>query len=497
MKKMKRIFALLIAMVMVLGMSTSVFAAGEGTITIKPPTGVDSSATNSYKIYKVFDADGNGNSISYKVKSTKSGVPDVKAIYDADTSLTWDPTTVDHFILDAAGNVHYGTETTDSDGKVIITDSTATELPEAAIAAITAYVTEADLLTTVTSTGTANAVAEGVENGYYFITTSTGTVVTIDSTNPNATVEDKNTVPSVDKKITGATSIDEDGKKALAQVGTTVSYSAEITIGKGAKGYIFHDTMENGLTYNNDAAVTGVTSGATTYTVGKSGTDTFTITFSDDYINTLEVGSKLTVTYSATVNNDAITVDPLNNTAYLNYGDTNSNNKTPESEADVYEAKITVTKKDGENAPLANAGFVIKNASGKYYKLTKTTTGEGANAVTTSAVTWVDTEADATEYKSDSNGAVNSFTGLANGTYTLVEKTVPSGYNRAADITFTISEHDYTPANLEQTATAINKKGSELPSTGGIGTTIFYAIGAVLVIGAGTVLVTRRRMNAQ
>ena len=154
-----------------------------------------------------------------------------------------------------------------------------------------------------------------------------------------------------------------------------------------------------------------------------------------------------------------------------------------------------MTKKDGNGQPLANAGFVIKNSAGKYYKLTTTTTGEGDAAVTTNAVTWVDAEADATEYTSDAQGAVTAFTGLANGTYTLVEKTVPAGYNKAEDQTFIIAEHTYTAANLEQTAQVVNNAGSVLPSTGGIGTTIFYIVGAVLVIGAGIVLVTRRRIS--
>ena len=475
MKKMKKIFALLIAMVMVLGMSTSVFAAGTGSITITPPSGTDASATNTYKIYKVFDADGNGTAISYKVMSSKT-----------DVAL---PT---GFVTDAAGNVIHGTKAEDG----TITPNTATELTTAEIAAIKAYINGDEPVATATSTGTANAVAENLPNGYYYIETSTGTVVTINTTNPNATVNDKNTVPSVDKKITGATSIDENGKKALAQVGTTVTYSAEITVGNGAKGYVFHDTMEAGLTYNNDAAVTGVTAGADTYTVGKVGDDTFTITFNDNYVAGLEAGTKLTVTYSATVNDNAVTVDPLKNTAYLNYGDSNSNNKTPISEADVYEAKFTVTKQDGNNQPLAGAGFVIKNSEGKYYKLTTTTTGEGDAAVTTNAVSWVDSIDNATEYTSDAQGAVPAFTGLANGTYTLVEKTVPAGYNKAADQNFTVAEHDYTATNLEQTATVTNNAGSVLPSTGGIGTTIFYIIGAILVIGAGVVLVTRRRMNA-
>ena len=78
----------------------------------------------------------------------------------------------------------------------------------------------------------------------------------------------------------------------------------------------------------------------------------------------------------------------------------------------------------------------------------------------------------------------------------FVPTTVPSGYNKAADSTFTIAKDNYTAANLEQTAEVENNSGSELPSIGGIGTTMFYVIGAILVIGAGVVLVTRRRMSA-
>ena len=150
----------------------------------------------------------------------------------------------------------------------------------------------------------------------------------------------------------------------------------------------------------------------------------------------------------------------------------------------VYNAKFTVTKKidteDGD--PLKGAGFVIANAAGKYYKLTN------------NVVTWVDSIDDATEYTSDANGAVTAFTGLADGTYTLIEKTVPEGYNKAADSTFTVKAGDYTAKNLEQAATVPNKTGSELPATGGIGTTMFYIVGSVLVIGAVVLLVSKKRM---
>ena len=453
MKKMKKLFAMLIAMVMVLGMSMSVFAAGTGSITITPPSDVDTEQTITYTIYKVFDADASadGSKISYKLVDGKTTVPA-------------------GFKVDSAGNVEYAG------------GDSVTELTEADIAAIAAYVKDDTPVATVTSTGGADAVASNLPNGYYYITTTTGTVVTIDSTNPNAEVEDKNIVPGVDKTITNASSLDEDGKKALAQVGTEVEFTAEITVGKGQKGYVFKDTMGTGLSYVTDSlAVTGMTAD-TDYTLNVSGQN-ITVTFKDDAIKDLEQDSKITITYKATVTSDALSVNAAKNTATISYGN-NSEFTSEPSEVEVYNAKFTVTKQDSEKQPLAGAAFVIANSDGKYY------------AIANNVVSWVDSIDNATEYTSDGQGAVTAFTGLANGTYTLIEKTVPAGYKKAADFTFTVEEGDYTATNLEQVATVTNEAGVELPSTGGMGTTIFYALGAVLVIGAGVVLATRRR-NAQ
>lgn len=449
MKNMKKIVALLLATVMVMAMGISVFAAGTGSITITPPENVDTDATITYNVYKVFDADGNGTAISYKLVSGKTAAPA-------------------GFTVDGAGNVSYSG--TGTDGQLTQTD----------IDAIAAYVANDAPVATVTSTGGANAVATNLPNGYYYITTTTGTVVTIDSTNPNAEVADKNIVPGVDKTITGASSLDEDGKKALAQVGTVVDYKAEITVGKGQKGYVFKDTMGAGLAYVADSlSVEGMTVD-TDYTLAVSGQN-ITVTFKDDAIKDLAENSKITVTYKATVTSDALSVNAAKNTATISYGN-NSEFTSEPSVTEVYNAKFTVTKKDGNNQPLADAGFVIKNADNKYYKLD--------NGV----VTWVDTIDAADEHKSNAQGEVPAFTGLANGTYTLIEKTVPAGYNKAADSTFTVAEHDYTATNLEQTTEVINNSGSELPSTGGIGTTMFYIVGSVLVIGAAVVLISKRRM---
>ena len=451
MKKMKKFFALLIAMIMVLGMSTSVFAAGTGSITITPPDDVDDSVAITYNIYKVFDADGNGSAISYKLVEGKTAAPA-------------------GFTVDAAGNVTYsGTSTT-------------AELTQADIDAIAAYVASDNPVATVTSTGGANAVAANLPNGYYYITTSTGTVVTIDSTNPNAEVSDKNIVPGVDKKITGASSYDENGKKALAQVGTEVEFTATVTVGKGQIGYEFNDTMTSGLTYVADSlTVTGIP--AAGYTATASG-QTIKVEFDDTEIAKLAQGAEIVLKYKATITENALNDDPEKNTATISYGNESQYTSEP-AETEVYNAQFTVTKQDGDKQPLADAGFVIANAEDKYYKLD--------NGV----VTWVDSIDAADEHMSDAQGAVAPFTGLANGTYTLIEKTVPAGYNKAADSTFTVAEHDYTAANLDQKATVENKSGSVLPSTGGIGTTIFYVVGALLVIGAGVVMVTRRRMDAQ
>ena len=97
---------------------------------------------------------------------------------------------------------------------------------------------------------------------------------------------------------------------------------------------------------------------------------------------------------------------------------------------------------------------------------------------------------------SDAEGNVPAFTGLCDGTYTLVEKTVPAGYNGAADVDITIAGRNFTAENLIQSATVVNKEGPALPSTGGIGTTIFYIVGSVLLLAAAIVLIARRRTAA-
>ena len=459
---MKKAFAVLFATIMVMAMGITAFAA-TGTITITPPAGTDSSATNTYKIYKVFDAVASDAGISYKVMASKAGM-----------AL---PT---GFVTDASGNVIHGTKDPTT-GEV--TPSTADELTAEEIASIAAYVQGDTPVASPTSTGTAAATASGLENGYYYISTSTGSVVTIDSTTPDAQVNDKNTVPTLDKKAKQAEDptymeISDEGKKAIAQVGKVIPYEATITVGKGAKNYVFHDVMSAGLTLEGTVTVTGVD--ADKYTIHTPGLDGDTITI--EFADGIAEGTKITINYSGKVTSDALSVNPATNTASLTYGDENSNNKTPDVPVEVYNAQVSVNKKGANDQPLDGAGFVVKNADGKYYKLDGNT------------VTWVDSINDATEHLSANGGKVPAFTGLGTGNYFLEEKTVPDGYNKAKDVAFEIKGGDYTATNLQQEYNVTNEAGVELPSTGGIGTTMFYIVGSVLVVGAVVLLISKRRM---
>ncbi len=477
MKKTAKIVAVALAIVLALSLSVVAFAAtvtpaagaptGSASITVNTPDDQGEVANNTYKIYKVFDAQVDPTTGNIIYTTTKNSVPA-------------------GFTKDANGQVTY------------TGDATGTELTDSDIRAIAAYVTNADLVATVATTIDDDSfTVSNLPYGYYYITTTTGTVVTVTSTNPTATVDDKNDVPPVDKIITkangGVVDVDANGKKAMGEVGNVVEFTSTVTKKAGAENYIFHDVMTSGLTYDASSLTITDKNGtvaASNYSTAVAEGDTLTVRFYNDYIDTLADGDVITIKYNATVNNNALVTDEENNTAYLSYGHEGSVNETPKEEVEVFDANILVNKfyKDGndQNQPLAGAGFILKdNATNKYYKLT-------ANGIE-----WVTDAAQATEYFTDASGALETnFSGLKSGTYTLIENTVPDGYNKGEDTTITIVANDYTAANLNQTADVENETGSVLPSTGGMGTVIFYIAGAILVVGAAAILIAKKRTSA-
>ena len=536
MKNFNRMIAFLLAAAMTMGMSLTAMAeetineapeaeetvnelpegtAGNGkTITIKSPDKVNEDDSYIYTVYKVFDAinSESSNAISYKLIDGAEKAPD-------------------GFTVDDAGNVYLGegemrdwTEgSTAGDGEILITlegkkkylKPKSGELSTSEIDAIREY-SGKKVIGKVTIKGSGTRTVEVPDYGYFFITTTTGSLVSIDSTNPNAEVTDKNTITTVVKSA--GTEYSKDALKAIAAVGTSQDFTAQITIGKGAHKVIFTDTMTDMVYDGNVTLKVGddqVEESA--YTVdGKKGDSVFTITFADSYTAGLQEGTVITLNYSGTITSDALSLNPATNTATVTFGEGNTSTS---AEIKVYNAKFTITKTDGKGDPLKGAGFVLardaeiedtsenaeegaKTTQRQYYRIVTTETGEGEDAAVTSGIEWVTDINEATEYTSDDKGDVTPFTGLGEGTYIRIEKTVPAGYNKAADAEFTIIEGDYTDEhkayeaeNLERTEDVVNNAGTVLPHTGGMGTTLFNIIGTILVVGAGVMLVARRRME--
>ena len=225
-------------------------------------------------------------------------------------------------------------------------------------------------------------------------------------------------------------------------------------------------------------------------------------------------GATIVVTYKAALNETALTTDKENNIATLTYPKNPSNSETGTVSTPatyVYNFNIDVDKCDGtdSNKKLENAVFVLYKLNGadrEYYKQD-----------TSKKVTWV-AEADkanATSMKTEANGKA-TFEGLKEGTYYLEEITAPKGYNKLKDpvevkikasykIDGTLDTTDSTckltqdaaNSHYYQIQSIPNKAGAVLPSTGGIGTTIFYVLGSILVLSAAVLLIVKKRMKDQ
>ena len=296
------------------------------------------------------------------------------------------------------------------------------------------------------------------------------------------------------------------GKVNDADIDQVVNYKSTITVGVGATHYVMHDTMEAGLTFNADSVVVKLADGtvvdAANYTVTVSPADghTFDVAFNNDFIAGLAKGTQFTVYYSATLNENAnIVVDGNDNTVYLSYGE-DSTWETAEHKTTTYTWKMDVLKytMDGENkVSLAGAKFQLLDKDSNAIKFTDVTAEGGVPTYKVDKDGTVDT------ITTDANGKFE-LVGLDEGSYKLRETEAPAGYNKlAADIdviitstydeaalTATYEINDEAPATIE----VENKTGSLLPETGGIGTTIFYIVGIVMMLGAGIILISKKRM---
>ena len=296
--------------------------------------------------------------------------------------------------------------------------------------------------------------------------------------------------------------------------------------------YTVKDTLSEGLTFKENSVVIKIKNTAantevtlvkdTDYTVSASG-QMFTIDFTNFISQKSKAGQPIEITYSATLNEKALSRDEETNTVHLEYSNdpnnSSSKGQTPDKTVYVYDFDIVVNKytNNGENEKkLAGAKFVLKKVGETgdvYYHWDDARKTVGwvpvANAADPKTVDDWET-AGVTVAVTDSNGKT-TFKGLDSGKYALVEIDAPNGYNllkEPVDVEITVEYDAETGKPKTTSATAAdnngqysqtksveNKSGAELPSTGGIGTTVFYVLGGLLVVCAGVLLITKRRMN--
>ncbi len=341
----------------------------------------------------------------------------------------------------------------------------------------------------------------GLNLGYYLVGSTTGALCGLDTTNKHVDIEEKNGVPSVDKKIVQN---DTDVESNFANIGETINFKTTITAQKGAQSYVLHDTMEKGFTFNKDVKVkvsgqTNYLNSTTDYEVVENAEDkcTFDIKFKEEFLKTINDTTKIEVTYSAILNGDAEIHDNNDNTTHLTYGE---NNNTTTRTIHTVTYQISVLKYTGDtNNTLANAKFSLYDAetNGNIYKLVQKTDTTNYRLAMTG-------EDGITEITTNNTGKF-SIQGLKPGTYWLEETAAPKGYNKLAkrikvvindDGTLIVDKKDRDENNsLINQVNVENKTGTVLPSTGGAGTTMIYLIGAVLVLGSGVVLATKRRVK--
>ncbi len=339
--------------------------------------------------------------------------------------------------------------------------------------------------------------------GYYLVKSDLGALCSLDTTMPNVTIKEKNSESTVDKQVQEDSTGDY-GDHNDADIGQTVNFRTTINVVDGdPKNYVLHDTMSAGLTF--DPASVAVTIGERTlakntdYTLVTSGlTDgcTFEVKFKDGVLKPNDV---VEVAYSAEVNEYAVIGGTGNdNKTHLTYSDTPKS--TGERLTKTYVWQFDVFKyamRDGQEIPLAGAQFVLYKTVNdeKFY-------AQVANGKITG---WTDDQKYATVFETSDKGKF-VIAGLDADTYYLEETKAPDGYNRLKEpvnvvITANIASGKTVTATITYNENATgtvrieNQTGVELPSTGGIGTTVFYVIGGLLMGVAVVLLVTRKKMS--
>ena len=496
MKTIKRSIALVLAMILTLAMSVTVFAAPNADQNTFSLTLNKAVKGHTYEAYQILSGD---------LSADKATLSNIK----------WGEG------IKAEGQTALGGDAAGYAKKLADMGNNSSELKEQA-QIIGANLASASGSVTVTDPDAKNVISN-LKPGYYLIKDKDDSLQGQESytefilhVTDDVDANVKADVPSVEKKVkdtndtTGETTGWQDS--ADYDIGDDVPFQLTATLANNIESYKtyslkFNDTLSKGLDYNNDAVIKLGDKDVTSYFTPSYDETAKTLTFTCDDI--LAFGAKnsdkIVVEYTAKLNENAVIGAAGNpNTVYLDFSNNPNNGgegdrgKTPEDKVIVFTYKLTVNKVDKENKPLTGAEFsLFKKVNGKEELV------EVKKILSTNA-----------------EGTVFGFTGLDDGTYVLRETKTPDGYNSIEDQTFTISaKHDENSDDPKLTALTgdvasgsiinlgvmlekgelstdvVNNKGSVLPSTGGAGRVAIYVIGAILVLGGGIVLVTKKRVR--
>lgn len=435
MKIIKKIAAIMLSVMMVLGMCSVVGAEGtsgtsatkDGKITIK-----NAVPKQTYTIYQILELE------SFSDKTAEN-----PGNYAYKATTKWKG-----FVESTTGKKYLNTD--DDSGYVTwVKNADPAAFAKAALAYAkeqTSSIAEDFKVAPEATAGntTSTVTFDKLSLGYYLVDSSVGALCSLDTTAKEVEIEEKNGVPSVEKKVQEDSTSKWESSNT-ADIGQTINFQTTITAQAGAQNYVLHDKMEKGLTFNNDINVkkNGTDVDTSNYKLITNTTDdcTFEIVFTQEFCDALNAKDTIIVTYSATLNENAKIGETGNtNEAKLEYGDKNTiSSKTITKTYKIPVFKYT-RKDDGTNKGLSGAIFTLsKNSKGenpiKLVKITETgNTYRVAKETETAGITKI------TEVTTPDDGRF-TIQGLDADTYYLTETKQPDGYNKlSAPVKIVIKE---------------------------------------------------------